>query len=52
MGMTDRQFASFRRMQLEEFERMLKIARRTNADSELIEEIEKAIERAKADIEV
>ena len=48
--MADKQFVSFRRMQLEEYENMLKIAIKTNADPELIEKLEKAIDMAKADI--
>jgi len=51
MGMTDRQFVSYRREQLEDYEEMLEIARRTNADAELIRKLEKAVEKAKADIE-
>jgi len=51
MGMTDRQFVSYRRQQLEEYEVMLEIAVRTKADAELIKKLEKAVEKAKADIE-
>ena len=51
MGMTDRQFISYRRQQLNEFELMLEIAKRTQADDELLKIIDKAIEQAKADIE-
>jgi hypothetical protein len=51
MGMTDRQFISFRRQELETYEDMLEIAINTQADSKLIKKIEKAIEKAKADIE-
>jgi hypothetical protein len=51
MGMTDRQFISFRKLELEKYELMLKIAGATNADPELIALITKAIEQAKADIE-
>jgi hypothetical protein len=49
--MTDRQFVSYRRQQLEEYEDMLSIARETNADAVLIKKLEKAVEMAKADIE-
>ena len=52
MGMTDKQFASYRRQQLEEYEDMLEIAEKTKADTVLIKKIKKAIEKAKADIEV
>lgn len=56
MGMTDRQFASYRRQQLKEFESMLAIAKKINADdepkNELVKKIEKSIEEAKADIEI
>jgi len=51
VGMTDRQFVSYRRKELKNFEDMLKIAIDTNADEKLIKEIEKNIEQAKADIE-
>ena len=52
MGMTDLQFKSFRREQLEIFEEMLKIAKKEcSADSELIEKLNKAVAKAKADIE-
>ena len=51
MGMTDAQFASFRREQLEDFEDMLEIAIESNADSRLIEKLEKAIAKAKKDTE-
>lgn len=49
MGMTDRQFISYRLQQLEEFEDMLAIAMETNANAQLIKKIEKAIEKAKVD---
>ena len=51
MGMTDRQFVSFRREQLQEFERLLKLAKETKADDEIVKGLEKAVEKAKADIE-
>ena len=51
MGMTDRQFVSFRREQLQEFERLLQLAIDTNAADEVIKGLEKAVEKAKADIE-
>lgn len=51
MGMTDRQFVAFRRKELDEYENMLEIAQKTQANAELIKKIEKAIEQAKADIE-
>jgi hypothetical protein len=51
MGMTNEQFASFRREQLEKFERMLSIAISTNADSELIKDLQKEVEKAKKDTE-
>jgi hypothetical protein len=51
IGMTDRQFIAFRRLELEDFQEMLEIAKRTQADPELLKKIEKAIENAKADIE-
>ena len=51
MGMTDKQFVSYRRQQLEDYEDMLAIAIKTEADQELIKKLEKAVEKAKADIE-
>ena len=51
MGMTDRQFIAFRKLELEEFEGLLEIAIKTNADKELIKKIEKCISKAKTDIE-
>jgi hypothetical protein len=51
MGMTDRQFISYRKNELKDFEEMLEIAIRTNADELLIKKIEKNIEYAKSDIE-
>ncbi|GHU60034.1 hypothetical protein FACS1894133_7710 [Clostridia bacterium] len=50
-GMTDRQFVSYRCEQLSNFARMLTIAKKTNADDELLEIIREEIEKAKADIE-
>ena len=52
MGMTDRQFASYRRQQLEDYQDMLELAKRTNADPELIKKLEKEIEKAKTDTEL
>jgi len=51
MGMTDAQFASFRREQLEDFEDMLEIAKESKADPKLIDKLEKAINKAKKDTE-
>ena len=51
MGMTNEQFASFRREQLENFEDMLEIAIETNADPKLIVKLKKAIAKAKLDTE-
>jgi hypothetical protein len=50
--MTDRQFVSYRREQLQDYEEMLEIAKKEcNPDSKLIEKLEKAVTKAKADIE-
>lgn len=51
MGMTDRQFISYRKQELEDYEDMLEIAKKTNADKELIRKLEKNVEKAKSDIE-
>ena len=51
MGMTDRQFVSYRKEQLEDFEEMLDLAKITNADVRLIKKLEKNVEKAKSDIE-
>ena len=51
MGMTDAQFASFRRQELKDYEDMLKIAEESNADKKLIDMIKKLIELAKKDTE-
>ena len=51
MGMTDRQFISYRKKELKDYEEMLEIAKKTNADKELIKKLEKNIEEAKSDIE-
>jgi predicted DNA-binding protein YlxM (UPF0122 family) len=51
MGMTDRQFVSYRKEQLEDYEDMLELARKTNADMELIKKLEKNVTKAKTDIE-
>ena len=51
MGMTDRQFISYRKEQLEDYEDMLELAKKTNADSELIKKLEKNVIKAKTDIE-
>lgn len=48
--MTDRQFISYRRLELTQFENLLEIAARTHADSELVRKIENLVEMAKADI--
>jgi len=50
MGMTERQFASYRKRELEEYEDILEIAKRTNADRELIKKIEIITEKARNDI--
>ena len=50
MGMTDRQFISFRREQLQEFERLLAIASATGASEEIIDGLTKAVEKAREDI--
>jgi len=51
MGMTDRQFISYRKQQLEDYEDMLELAKKSNADKELIVKLEKNILNAKTDIE-
>jgi len=51
MGMTDRQFVSYRKEQLEDYEDMLELAKKTNADKELIVKLEKNVKKAKTDIE-
>jgi len=51
MGMTDMQFKAFRREQLQEFQRLLKLAIKANTDAELIEGLEMAVSKAKADVE-
>jgi hypothetical protein len=51
MGMTDRQFVSYRKKELQEYETMLEIAKETNANPRLIAMLEKSIEQAKTDIE-
>ena len=51
MGMTDKQFASYRREQLQEFQRMLDLAIETKADDELIKGLEMAVAKAKSDVE-
>jgi hypothetical protein len=51
MGMTDRQFISYRKQELEDYEDMLEIAKKTNANIELIKKLEKNVEKAKGDIE-
>jgi len=51
MGMTDRQFVSYRKEQLEDYEDMLELAKKTNADEELIRKLEKNVIKAKTDIE-
>ena len=51
MGMTDAQFASFRRQELQNYEDMLAVAEESNADKKLIAMIKKQIELAKKDTE-
>lgn len=52
MGMTDRQFVSYRKEQLEDFEEMLEMAKESpNPNKKLIRKLEKNIEKAKTDIE-
>jgi predicted DNA-binding protein YlxM (UPF0122 family) len=51
MGMTDRQFVSYRKQELEDYEDMLEIAEKTKADEELIKKLKKNIEKARTDIE-
>ncbi|MDR2559490.1 MAG: hypothetical protein LBC86_08115 [Oscillospiraceae bacterium] len=51
MGMTDRQFVSYRREQLEDYEDMLELAKKTKADKELIIKLEKNVKKAKTDTE-
>ena len=52
MGMTDVQFKSHRRMELENYLEMLEIAvKECNPDSRLIKLLEKEIAGARADIE-
>ena len=51
MGMTDAQFASFRRLQLKDYEEMLRIAEESSADVKLIALIKKLIELAQKDTE-
>jgi len=51
MGMTDNQYKSLRREQLEDYEDMLLIAKETNADQRLVEKLEKSVAKAKADVE-
>jgi len=51
MGMTNEQFASFRREQLANFERISDLAKQTNADERVLKELEKEIEKAKKDTE-
>ena len=51
MGMTDNQFAAFRRQELGNFEEMLQMAIDTNADKRLIGKLEKEVAKAKKDIE-
>jgi hypothetical protein len=51
MGMTDKQFVSYRKEQLDEFEDMLIVAKKTNADEYLIKKLERNVEKAKSDIE-
>ena len=49
-GMTDRQFVSFRRMELARYEHWLDLAEKGKTD-ELVKELERAIADAKLDIE-
>jgi DNA integrity scanning protein DisA with diadenylate cyclase activity len=52
MGMTDRQFVSYRKEQLEDYEEMLEMAKEhQNPDKKLIRKLEKNIEKARTDIE-
>ena len=51
MGMTDNQFASFRRMELKAFEELMAILVNSNADSDAIEKLQGIIDDAKKDIE-
>ena len=50
--MTGRQFASYRRDQLGNFEKMLKIAEETHADEKLVELIKEEVEKAHVDIRI
>jgi len=52
MGMTDRQFVSYRKKELKEYEEMLELAKQTpETDIKLIKKLETLIEQAKTDIE-
>ncbi|GHU59750.1 hypothetical protein FACS1894133_7130 [Clostridia bacterium] len=52
MGMSDMQFASHRRQELEEFEDILEIVKKIQPDSEAVKKLERLIRLAKADVEV
>jgi len=52
MGMTDRQFISYRKKELKEYEELLELAQQTpETDKRLIKKLEILIEQAKTDIE-
>jgi len=52
MGMTDRQFISYRKKELKEYEELLELAQQTpETDKRLIKKLEVLIEQAKTDIE-
>ena len=52
MGMTDNQFKAFRQLEMDNYVRMLDMAREEcDSDSKLIKALEVEIDRCKADIE-
>jgi len=51
MGMTDRQFVAFRKLELDEYKELLEIAKETKAAPAVITRIERIIEKARTDIE-
>jgi len=51
MGMTNEQFASFRRAELEDYEELLEIAENSNDMEAVVRKLKKLIDRAKKDVE-